>query len=100
MKSNPDKLDMLTSRYLSVDPTPCSNETSVAALEAQLLDEDLNLFDRYCAMFTLRNIGTDDAVKAIAKGKPECLETGNLIASVSIVAVSAVPTVARHHIKQ
>lgn len=40
----------------------------MAALKSKLLDTSLSLFERYRAMFTLRNIGTEDAVLALADG--------------------------------
>ena len=33
-----------------------------------LLDEDVPLFDRYRAMFSLRNIGDDESILALAAG--------------------------------
>ncbi|OQV14185.1 Deoxyhypusine hydroxylase [Hypsibius exemplaris] len=68
MEENPSKLDLLTSQYLSIDPAPCSEETDIPLLEAQLLNEKETLFNRYRAMFSLRNIGSKEAVKALAKG--------------------------------
>ncbi|GAA5850786.1 hypothetical protein JCM8547_009090 [Rhodosporidiobolus lusitaniae] len=41
---------------------------STAQLESQLMDTNLSLFDRYRAMFALRNIGDREAVLALAKG--------------------------------
>lgn len=57
------------SLYSSVDPAPPTTETkSVEELEAQLTNYDLKLFKRYRAMFALREIGTTEAVLALAKG--------------------------------
>lgn len=58
-----------SSPYHSVDPAPPAEETDVAALHAVLLDESRPLFDRYRAMFALRNLGGRDAVLALADGK-------------------------------
>lgn len=58
-----------SSPYRSVDPAPPAEETDVATLRAVLLDESLPLFDRYRAMFALRNLGGRDAVLALADGK-------------------------------
>ena len=44
--------------YQSVDPAPPSKEKSVAKLRAKLLDTNASMFERYRALFTLRNIGT------------------------------------------
>ena len=54
-------------RYLSVDPTPPAPAgTPVAELRACLLDEGERIFQRYRAMFALRNEGGPDAVDALA----------------------------------
>lgn len=57
------------SPYQSVDPAPPAEETDVAKLREALLDEGRPLFDRYRAMFALRNLGGRDAVLALADGK-------------------------------
>lgn len=57
-----------SSPYRSVDPAPPAEETDVATLRAVLLDESRPLFDRYRAMFALRNLGGRDAVLALADG--------------------------------
>ncbi|NXG69485.1 DOHH hydroxylase, partial [Baryphthengus martii] len=57
-----------TSPYLSVDPAPPAEETDVAKLRETLLDESCTLFDRYRAMFALRNLGGQAAVLALADG--------------------------------
>ncbi|KAJ1520281.1 hypothetical protein ONE63_004482 [Megalurothrips usitatus] len=54
--------------YLSVDPTPPSDETDVAKLRDALLNEKESLFNRYRAMFALRNLRTPEAVLALADG--------------------------------
>lgn len=58
-----------TSPYLSVDPAPPAEETDVAKLREILLDESQELFDRYRAMFALRNVGGQAAVLALAEGE-------------------------------
>eukprot|EP00013_Stygamoeba_regulata_P024489 CAMPEP_0177650110 /NCGR_PEP_ID=MMETSP0447-20121125/11754_1 /TAXON_ID=0 /ORGANISM="Stygamoeba regulata, Strain BSH-02190019" /LENGTH=354 /DNA_ID=CAMNT_0019152931 /DNA_START=29 /DNA_END=1093 /DNA_ORIENTATION=+ len=52
--------------YHSVDPAPPCPEHDVPKLRALLLDTSKPLFKRYRAMFSLRNIGSDDAAIAIA----------------------------------
>lgn len=54
--------------YDSVDPAPAVGGApkSVPELRTQLLDASLPLFDRYRALFSLRNLGSEDAVLAIA----------------------------------
>ncbi|XP_033857697.3 deoxyhypusine hydroxylase [Acipenser ruthenus] len=54
--------------YLSVDPAPPAQEKDVQKLRARLLGEDLPLFERYRAMFALRNLGTEEAVLSLADG--------------------------------
>ena len=55
------------SPYLSVDPTPpAPASTPTAELRSRLLDDDERIFDRYRAMFALRNRGGSDAVDALS----------------------------------
>ncbi|KAH9997950.1 deoxyhypusine hydroxylase, partial [Russula vinacea] len=65
--------------YTSVDPAPptsgllagkvgTATVSSVEELRSKLLDTRLPLFERYRAMFALRNIGTPLAVDALAAG--------------------------------
>lgn len=54
--------------YLSVDPAPPAAEGDVGRLRETLLDEAQPLFDRYRAMFALRNVGGKEAALALAEG--------------------------------
>ncbi|NXU49665.1 DOHH hydroxylase, partial [Turnix velox] len=63
-----NKQELGDSPYLSVDPAPPAEERDVAKLRQTLLDESLSLFDRYRAMFALRNLGGQAAVLALAEG--------------------------------
>lgn len=54
--------------YSSTDPAPPSTNMDINNLKIQLLDENSALFNRYRAMFSLRNIGTTEAVQALAQG--------------------------------
>ncbi|KAF9781570.1 armadillo-type protein [Thelephora terrestris] len=67
--------------YTSIDPAPPTSgllkgkpapqdlsRDSVESLKTTLRDPALPLFERYRAMFALRNIGTDEAVDALASG--------------------------------
>uniref|UniRef100_A0A6J0TNR1 Deoxyhypusine hydroxylase n=1 Tax=Pogona vitticeps TaxID=103695 RepID=A0A6J0TNR1_9SAUR len=54
--------------YCSVDPAPPAEEVDVEKLRQTLLDESKPLFDRYRAMFALRNLGGEAAVLALADG--------------------------------
>lgn len=56
------------SPFASVDPAPPSEETNVTVLKQMLQDENLNLFNRYRAMFTLRNLNTPESVVALGEG--------------------------------
>ena len=69
-------------KFTSVDPAPPSSSLlrgpssnlddsspeSINSLQTQLINTSLPLFERYRAMFALRNIGTDPAVDALASG--------------------------------
>lgn len=54
--------------YASVDPAPPASAKSTSELRDTLLNESLPLFDRYRAMFALRNLGTEEAALALADG--------------------------------
>lgn len=55
--------------YCSIDPAPPASRRSVPELRSVLLDESLPLFERYRAMFALRNLGTEEAVVALGDGR-------------------------------
>ncbi|KAI3413655.1 Dohh-1p [Globodera pallida] len=55
--------------YDSIDPVPADNENAdVLELGRILVNQDLTLWDRYRAMFSLRNMNNDQATKALAEG--------------------------------
>lgn len=55
--------------YLSVDPAPALNgATQIEDLRATLLDSSKSLFHRYRAMFSLRDLNTDDSALALVAG--------------------------------
>lgn len=55
-----------SSPYMSVDPTPPADvQLPVSKHRECLLDENARIFDRYRAMFALRNIGGPEAVEAL-----------------------------------
>jgi deoxyhypusine monooxygenase len=59
------------SAYASIDPAPPVPEAqikSAAELQSVLMNRDLPLFDRYKAMFALRNKGDEESVLALATG--------------------------------
>ena len=57
-----------TNPYNSVDPAPPALERDTEKLLNNLLDENQSLFERYRAMFALRNIGDNKSIDALAKG--------------------------------
>ncbi|XP_068631979.1 deoxyhypusine hydroxylase [Battus philenor] len=64
-----DKDDNLSrSLYNSIDPAPPSAETNVENLKKTLMDETKTLFERYRAMFTLRNLSTTESIDALGQG--------------------------------
>lgn len=54
--------------YASVDPTPPATSKDVEQLTGTLLDENETLYNRYRAMFALRNLRTTDSIIALTKG--------------------------------
>ncbi|PFH53994.1 hypothetical protein AMATHDRAFT_53710 [Amanita thiersii Skay4041] len=73
--------DTHTPLYASIDPAPATSSllsgapkldnispASITALKTQLMNTTIPLFQRYRAMFALRNIGTPAAVDALAAG--------------------------------
>ncbi|RIA92419.1 armadillo-type protein [Glomus cerebriforme] len=64
-----DKQDIPKSSYTSIDPAPPNVKIqSVSELREILLKTELPLFERYRAMFALRNLGNTEAVLALAEG--------------------------------
>jgi deoxyhypusine monooxygenase len=57
------------SPYMSVDPAPPTVGKSVSSLKDILLDDNANLFERYRAMFALRNLNSPEAALALAEGR-------------------------------
>jgi len=64
-KQNADKKDANADHpiYHSVDPAPPAEPKTVAELKTQLLDHNLSLFERYKAMFALRNDSSKEAIE-------------------------------------
>jgi len=54
--------------YLSVDPAPPSNPAPTPELRDKLLNREFSLFERYRAMFALRNRGDVPSILALADG--------------------------------
>ncbi|KAL8150775.1 hypothetical protein V2J09_020583 [Rumex salicifolius] len=53
------------SPFLSVDPAAATSCSSLSQLRDMLLDEDKGMYERYAALFALRNHGGEEAVSAI-----------------------------------
>ncbi|KAK6940705.1 PBS lyase HEAT-like repeat [Dillenia turbinata] len=51
--------------FLSVDPAAPASCSSVSQLRDVLLDEEKGMYERYAALFALRNHGGDEAISAI-----------------------------------
>jgi len=54
--------------YSTIDPAPPAEITDVCILKEILLDENKSLFDRYRAMFSLRNLATTDSILVLIEG--------------------------------
>ncbi|XP_032821900.2 deoxyhypusine hydroxylase [Petromyzon marinus] len=57
-----------TSTYDTVDPVPAAASSDVKQLRCTLLDDGAPLYERYRAMFALRNVGSNEAVLALSDG--------------------------------
>lgn len=68
--SKPDEENLEKSQYTSIDPAPPmeSSTSKIDKLQSLLNDQDLPLFERYRAMFRLRDLSTDEACLALATG--------------------------------
>jgi len=64
---NPAKRNVKTSSYESVDPAPPITDKTLPNLKEILLNKNISLFERYGAMFALRNIGGKEAIDALAE---------------------------------
>ncbi|OAG30463.1 deoxyhypusine monooxygenase [Nematocida displodere] len=56
------------SRYGSLDPALSAEHQDLGHLRTIYLDEALSLYERYTAMFGLRDLGTAEAVNVLAEG--------------------------------
>jgi len=68
IKYRKNNKNVTTNEFGSVDPAPPSQEESVQNLKLALMDTKLSLFDRYKAMFALRNKGDEESIRALACG--------------------------------
>lgn len=59
--------------YNSVDPAPpipITTSLSVTQLTQKMMDPNVSLFLRYRAIFSLRNMCTEESVLALTEGRP------------------------------
>ncbi|CAG9786287.1 unnamed protein product [Diatraea saccharalis] len=56
------------SPYSSIDPAPPSSTNDIKLLKDTLMDESKPLYDRYRAMFSLRNMATTESINALGEG--------------------------------
>mmetsp|Transcript_29946 Transcript_29946/g.46370 ORF Transcript_29946/g.46370 Transcript_29946/m.46370 type:complete len:304 (-) Transcript_29946:33-944(-) len=66
-----DKAFPSSEMFSSIDPAPPSKEKNVEELKRELCDANTPLFNRYKAMFSLRNLANEEAVLAICEGFKE-----------------------------
>lgn len=85
--------------YASVDPAPPLEqaETNVAEVQAILLDENRSLFDRYRAMFTLRNLRTKESTLALGEGIDKLLLIISLYSNIIFFAALKVGSALFRH---
>ncbi|XP_017755510.1 PREDICTED: deoxyhypusine hydroxylase [Eufriesea mexicana] len=68
LQSISDSTNLHRSPYMSVDPAPPADIADVKKLKEILLNENISLFERYRAMFALRNIRTPESILALSDG--------------------------------
>jgi len=68
LESNSNAKNLQKNSYSTIDPAPPAKITDVKVLRDILLDESKSLFDRYRAMFSLRNLGTRESILALTEG--------------------------------
>ncbi|VFQ69850.1 unnamed protein product [Cuscuta campestris] len=65
VKSSDDTSSLEPSPFLSVDPATPASCSSVPHLREVLLSEEKSMYERYAALFALRNNGGEEAISAI-----------------------------------
>lgn len=68
LSSDEDKKKLSSNPYNSIDPAPPLNDSNIQELQNILLDDKANLFQRYRAMFALRNMRNNAAILALCEG--------------------------------
>ena len=56
------------SDFFTVDPAPAAKSENPVKLGDALVNEDLPIFDRYCALFALRDMNNDESVAQLVRG--------------------------------
>lgn len=67
LANNSDRIED-NNPYASVDPSPPATTKNISELKATLLNDNAKLFDRYRAMFSLRNLRSEESVLALSEG--------------------------------
>jgi deoxyhypusine monooxygenase len=57
---------LVSTAFGSVDPAPALEERDITTLKTALMDKDASLFDRYRAMFALRDMHSDDSIAVLS----------------------------------
>lgn len=68
LESTDNTENLQNNLFVTIDPAPPAEITDVDILREILLNEKTSLFDRYRAMFSLRNLGTADSTLALVEG--------------------------------
>lgn len=68
LENEDNNKDLSKNIYSSVDPSPCDTEKDITTLKKILMDESESLFNRYRAMFSLRNLRTEESILALCEG--------------------------------
>jgi deoxyhypusine monooxygenase len=68
-KNHPSQIDDNASHpvFMSVDPAPPSSTVDPEQLRSTLLNHNFSLFQRYTALFALRNLGTPRAIEILSE---------------------------------
>lgn len=54
--------------YGSIDPTPSLNENRVDVLRKIFLDDNKSIYERYEAMFALRDLNNENSIQVLCEG--------------------------------
>ncbi|XP_066153120.1 deoxyhypusine hydroxylase [Euwallacea fornicatus] len=65
---NPDSTNLSDNPYHSIDPAPSTQVNNVVQLKTILINPKETLFNRYRAMFSLRNLRSKAAIEALGEG--------------------------------